>query len=132
MFKKTTKKIIKLKINKMKNIVFVLAVLFMSLAATAQKKNEVKPKDCYLTTASTKFNLSNDHKGKLEAAFIVNHKESRAIGKKIKAKEISKEDAKKQRKEVKQEYLTTFASLTGSSKKELAAFDKETRKKCKK
>ena len=114
----------------MKNIITVFLML-VALSVTAQKKNNPAI-DCYLTTATLTFNLSEESKDKLNEALIEKFKERRIVSRKVKAEEISKDEEKTQKKASNQKYFKAFAIIAGKSKKEIMVFEKETRKKCNK
>ena len=104
--------------------------MLAAVSVTAQKKKANSFNDCYLSSAVSTFNLSEESKAKLSDALTEKLDENRNIVQQVKSKEISKEDAKTQSRANNQKYFTALASITGKSKKEVMDFEKSTKEKC--
>ncbi|MBU3011377.1 hypothetical protein KO506_08180 [Polaribacter vadi] len=117
----------------MKKILAIVFVMCLTLSATAQKKKK-KPanNDCYLTEATTTFDLSEDKKSELNELLVQASKDRAAIKKGVKAGEITKDQVKGKTRGVNRKYFSDLAKLTGKSKKEVMTFVKEVGSKCKK
>lgn len=117
----------------MKKIITVVSIMLIALSASSQnKKANRSNNDCYLQTAATTFNLSEDNKVKLSNLLTEKLEERTSIIKKIKTSEVSKEEGKTQLRALNQTYFKNLAALTGKSKKEIMSFEKETKDNCKK
>jgi hypothetical protein len=116
----------------MKKILTLVFVMCIALSATAQKKKKGASNDCYLTEATSTFNLSEDKKSELNNLLTQNLKDRAAIKKSTRSNEITKEEAKTKSRAINRKYASNFAKLAGKSKKEIYAFLKAVRGKCKK
>jgi hypothetical protein len=122
-----------LNFKKMKKILSIVFILFITVSLSAQKKKR-KPanNDCYLTEAAKTFDLSDDKKVELNELLVNAAKKRAAINKGVKAGEITKDQVKGKTRGINRKYFADLAKLTGKSKKEVMAFVKEAGGKCKK
>ncbi|MBU2939194.1 hypothetical protein KO494_06550 [Lacinutrix sp. C3R15] len=117
----------------MKKIITLLAIMLITFSATSQNKKAKRNNnnnDCYIETAINTFELSQDDKAKLSDLLAERLKQRASVRRKIKKSEISKEEGKTEIKAINQTYFKSFADLTGTPKKEIMSFEKETKKKC--
>lgn len=114
----------------MKKYIFIAAVMFIGFAANAQKRTAAEKNECYIESATSTFDLSEEKKEEL-TTLLTEKEESRAdIFQKIKKGEMSKDEGKKQAKGLNRGYINKFTKLVGKPKKEVIAFMKEVGKNC--
>jgi hypothetical protein len=116
----------------MKKIAILVFVMCISLSATAQKKKKKSANnDCYLTEATTTFDLSEDKKSELNELLVKASKDRAAIKKGIREGEITKDQVKGKTRGINRKYFADLGKLTGKSKQEVMTFVKEVGAKCK-
>ncbi|MDO6792064.1 hypothetical protein Q4588_14235 [Tamlana sp. 1_MG-2023] len=113
----------------MKKIIAIVAFMLLTLSVISQKKTN-PGEACYMFEAQATFNLSEIDQAELVLFRLEKNDKNNEITKQLKAGEISKEDAKKQRRVINQKYFKDFSTLTGKSKKEIQNFEKAMKIKC--
>ena len=114
----------------MKKLSLVLMVFFIALTINAQKKKETPVNDCYIETAVSVLGLNENQKQTLVDAFYTRARKTGELNKKLKTGQLTKEQKASEQQVVNNEYVKILMNLTGKKRKELNAFDKETKKKC--
>lgn len=116
---------------KMNRVITIAVIMLISLSASSQSKKAKRTNnDCYLQIAVTTFNLSKSNKEKLNSLLTKRQEEQASVRKKIKSKEISKDEAKPRLRRINQTYFKKVADLTGKPKKEVMVFEKTAKDKC--
>lgn len=115
----------------MKKYFLFIAVLLISISANSQKKKSTKRNQCYIETAVNEFSLSDENRETLEQLFYDKEEKRTAIFKKVKEEELTREEGKTQARVLNRAYFTQLANLTGKTRKEITAFEKTTKQKCK-
>lgn len=111
-------------------VVLIMLIAFSASSQNKKKKRATGANDCYLEAAVATFDLSEEDKEKLNTLFINRLEERASIRQKAKSSKITKEEAKAQSKAMNQKYFNNVADLIGKPKKEIMAFEKETKTKC--
>ena len=116
----------------MKKYILLVVVVLATIGVNAQKNQKfIKLKECYVSTIATDYSLDEKQQASLSEAYTKRSKATYALKKQMDAGSITKEERQAKMKEVSTEYYNLLKTFTGKKVKELRAYDKEIKTKCK-